>query len=429
MRISVRDANWLSYDHLRVVGPFRDVDAAGVRQTLVAFHRRYPNHPLFSRVNRARRRWERMTPSDFAAMVDRTVVEFVNQRSDEPGPSSADPAESMRANLLATPLEDVPMRLVVADGYVGIRMTHAIGDGRVFNAVLPEIIAATAARREPRLPEARPTRLPLLRASLRFFGSSPGNVRRLLRVERPVLPGPVEPTRHWDPGTCSFYAHSDSGLVDGVRRWRDQSAPGVSATSLLFAATWAAFGEAGMNPDDSGIMILVDARRYLAKGALVDGNFTAAQYVRPRVPGNPRAIQDAMDAAIDAGRPLSTLALEDARLLRGGHGDRAPRRVSQTPRPQLTLTHVGRLPMYAALPWRTTERVMISAPTPGGPEGVTISFAEVDGAIHINVSFHSSTFPEAQIRQIAAQICTDPLGLVERATARAEATQTAQLAR
>ena len=427
MRISVRDANWLSYDHLRVVGPFRDVDAAGVRQTLVAFHRRYPNHPLFSRVNRARRRWERMTPSDFAAMVDRTVVEFVNQRSDEPGPSSADPAESMRANLLATPLEDVPMRLVVADGYVGIRMTHAIGDGRVFNAVLPEIIAATAARREPRLPEARPTRLPLLRASLRFFGSSPGNVRRLLRVERPVLPGPVDPTRHWDAGTCFFYAHSDSGLVDGVRRWRDQSAPGVSATSLLFAATWAAFSEAGMNPDDSGIMILVDACRYLAKGTLVDSNFTAAGMFGPD-PGQP-ARNPGRDGRGDQRRAAAEHAgAEDARLLRGGHGNRAP--APGEPNPSAP-THPDARGTSAdvcspALAYhRTGDDQRSDSRWPGRRHHLVRGRGRRDPHQR---ELSLIEFPEAQIRQIATQICTDPLGLVERATARAEATQTAQLA-
>jgi len=58
--------------------------------------------------------------------------------------------------------------------------------------------------------------------------------------------------------------------------------------------------------------------------------------------------------------------------------------------------------------------VLMSAPTTAGTEGVTVSFAELDGAIHVNVTYHRSTFEEAAVRRATELICADPVGLLTR---------------
>jgi hypothetical protein len=440
--MSLRDGEWLSYDHVRVVGPLTGVTAPMIRETLIALHRQHPEHPGVCRIDRAARRRIPLSTAEYAYLVDTDVAVHAWP---EPGTSEAvavaaaraaqaaraateertgtDPhevatAEALRDAVAALRLDDRPLKVLVCNDFVGIRMSHSVGDGRVFNTLVPEILGAGAAGRAPRLPFPRPTRLPLARACLRFFGRDPRRVATLLKMPRPVLPEPAadEPRRAWQPDVCSTYVRSDADVLGTLRQWRDTHRPGVSGAALLFAATGAAFEECGLDPSGPGIMVLVDARRYLSKNATVDGNFAPAQYVVPSDTLDPRAIHEVMSAAVAAGRPLSSLALRDLYSLRPGTGTPTePTQVRLRPSPQLTLTHIGRLEEYSGLPWACppAQRMMLSAPTPGGPEAVTVTFAEMAGAIHLNVTFHRSTFEEKAVRRVAELICADPVALID----------------
>ncbi len=406
--MSVRDADWLAYDHLRVVGPLRGVTAEQIRATLVELHRRHRDHPSVCAIDPVARRWVPSSPADYARLVEQDVAES------PPGP---DPAAAVLAALLAAPLAGRPLRVVVCGDFVGIRMSHGVGDGRVFNALVPELFGAGAAQRPPRLAFRRPSRLPLAKAALRYFGRDPRRLGRLATVPRPVLPQPPaeQPRRPWHPDLATYYRRSDGDLVASVRAWRDRELPGVSAAAVLFAATFLAFDEAGLGSENQGVMVLVDARRYLSKSATVDGNFAAAQYLLPADPRDPRAIYEAMGAAVSAGRPLTSLGLRDLLAWRGRHTTPAPPdSVRVHPHPELSLTHIGRMDGYGRLPWAVPagERQFISAPTPGGPEGVTISFAEMGGAIHLNTAFHRSTFAEEPVRRAIDLVCADPVTLL-----------------
>jgi hypothetical protein len=91
-----------------------------------------------------------------------------------------------------------------------------------------------------------------------------------------------------------------------------------------------------------------------------------------------------------------------------------PRQVAAQPRPQLTFTHLGRLDAYRDLPWAAEpgQRRNISVPTTAGPEAVTVSFSELAGVLHLNVSFHRSTFDPAAVRRAARLVCRYPVELV-----------------
>ncbi|GIH13865.1 hypothetical protein Raf01_20370 [Rugosimonospora africana] len=439
--MSLRDGEWLSCEQVRVVGPLTGVTAPMIRETLIALHRQHPNHPSVCRMDREARRWVPVSTAEYAYLMDSDVSVLVwpepgtaesvavaaaraavEQRTGERTgiePHEVATAETLREALTSRGLGDRPLRVLVCGEFVGIRMSHAIGDARVFNTLVAEIFGAGAAGRPPRLAFPRPTRLPLARASLRFFGRDPRRVVTLLKTPRPVLEEPPadEPRRAWQPDVSATYIRSEPGTLSALRTWRDTHQPGVSAAAVLFAAARAAFEECGLQPGDPGMMILVDARRYLPKGATVDGNFAPAQYVIPSDTLDPRAIHEVMSATIAAGRPLSSLALRDLYALRARFSPTSPpAQVRVKPSPQLTITHIGRLDgYYSELPWACPPeyRMMLSAPTPGGPEAVTVTFAEMDGELHLNVTFHRSTFEEKAMRRIGELICADPVALVE----------------
>jgi hypothetical protein len=407
VRMSVRDAGWLPHHQLRVIGPLTGVTPSTVRDCLVALHRRDPRHPALCKLDRSARRWVPLGADEFAAAVAGSVAELPG----DGGEARSGPAAVLGRVLSGQEPGELPLWVLLHQGYVGIRMSHAVGDARVFNALVPELLGVAAPG--PRRPHR--TRLPLARASLRHFGRDPRRVGAMLALPRPVLPGtgPHAPTRDSrpDPGSC--HVRSPENLLPWLREWRDEHLPGVSVAALLFAATRAAFEECGLAPGHPGLMIQVDARRYLAGTAVVRGNFSAAQYVEPGDPRDPRAVHEALGAAIAAGRPLTTLAVRDLRALRPRR-PATPGRVPVDPAPRLTLSHLGRLDHFGALPWACppAERVLMSAPTTDGPEGVTVSYAEMLGALHVNVAYQRSTFDEAAVRRAADLVCADPVGLL-----------------
>ena len=403
-RMSLRDANWLRIDHLRVIGPLTGVTTTTVRDALATLHAMDPGDPAVCRVGR--RRWVPVGPQRYREVLASDVSELDGA---EPG---VEPAVALRGALVAEPLGDRPLRVLLYRGFAGIRVTHAIGDGRVFSALVPRLFGGPVA------PSPRPVRLPLPRATVDYFGRDPRRVAALLRVPRPrpPEPGPQEPRRPWWPDPWSHYARSAEDLLPRLREWRAARLPGVSTAAVLFAAARAAFEECGLVPDDAGLMVLVDARRYLS-GRVVGGNFSTGQYVEPSDPRDPRAIQEAIAATVAAGLPLANLALRDLYALGlRWHVPSEPERVRVHPAPRLTLTHVGRLDGFAGLPWACPPegRVLMSAPTTAGTEGVTVSFAELDGAIHVNVTYHRSTFEETAVRRATELICADPVGLLTR---------------
>jgi hypothetical protein len=355
----LRGRGWLGMDHLRVFGPFDGVTADGLH----------------------------------AAQAP-------------PG------ADAVTRFLIGTPLSGRPLLLATDGEFVGARISHALGDGRVVNTLLPELLRATGDAPGPRLPS--PVRLPVLRALLHHFGRHPARLVPAGRVARP--PVAADPAAPWQPDVRYVSVRSGSALGT-VRAWRDRHAPGLSAAAVLFAAAPVALARAGLPPKWPGAVVLVDCRRYLPSGAGVGGNFSWGQYIVPDDATDPRAVHRALAAELASGRPLVMLALRTARL--GLRLDRPgpPRGLSTQPRPELTLTHLGRLDAYADLPWKGPPDGYrnISVPTVSGPEALTLSFSELAGALYVNASFHGSTFDPAHVAAAVDLLCHDPVGLVSAA--------------
>jgi hypothetical protein len=401
-RIPARDRGWLAFHSLRVVGPLHGVTVTRLRQSLVRLHAERPDHPAVCRLDAATGRWVPVSRPD-----SRNVVVSVI--------GGADPADAVTRWLIDEPLGERPLLLAVCEGFVGAKLSHGFADGRIVNTLFPELIRAAVQGRTPRLPFPRPTRLPVVRALVNHFGRHPDRLRDAARVTRPPETGDVELVP-WRPDVM-YRSVRSATAPDAIRAWRDRYAPGVSAAAILFAATAVALHRCGLPPRWPGAVTLVDARRYLPAGGTVDGNFCWGQYLSPADLTDPRAVHDTLTAELDSGRPLAMLALRTARLalrLRAAAPAAVPGYVPADPRPQLTLTHIGRLDGYADLPWAGPPdgHHNISVPTTSGPEAMTVSLSELGGALYVNVSCHRSTFdPEAVSRAIEL-VATDPVGLV-----------------
>jgi hypothetical protein len=412
-RLVARDRTWLAVDSLRTCGPLHGVTVSGLRDALVRLHEEQPALRCVSRLDRAAVRWVPLSSADFAGFVESLVVPVDTRGPDRP--------DAVTRWLIDEPLGERPLLLAVADGYVGAKISHALGDGRIVNTLFPELIRAAVGRRPARPPFPAPVRLPLVRAAMHTFGRHPGRLVRGARITRPPVSEDAGPWLPWKPDVMYRSVRSPAALAD-VRAWRDRYAPGLSAAAVLFAATPVALARCGLAPKWPGAVVLVDARRYLPVGATVDGNFSWGQYVVPTDLGDPRAVHEALRTELGTGRPLTMLALRTGRLAlsalsalsRTPDPGPVPDRIPARPRPELTLTHIGRLDAYVDLPWTgpAAKHRNISVPTANGPEGITVSFSELSGALYVNVSFHASTFDPAAVSHAVELICHHPVGLV-----------------
>jgi hypothetical protein len=442
MRLPARDLARVGLDHLMVFGPFAAIGATDLATALRRLHTRAPTDPLVCLLSGNRRRWlPAVTGTELAALIDRMVVPAGNGSGMGLGTS----AEAAVRYLLHHPLGDLPMRVVASGGYVGFRISHAVGDGTVLNAVLPAILDAAATGRAPDWPPGGGTRgepgggpgggavvrWPIAAALLRLGRGLARDPRRIpstlpvaLRARRPPATGlPAgDPGRRWLPRPAYHAARSADALVR-LRAWRDANASGTSMAAVLAAATWTSFARTGIGSRDRGLTVLVDLRRYLPPGAVVPGNLCWGQYLVPEDPADPRSVHLALRAALDSGAPVVGLALRTARIRLTGPPaatGEAATRVPTRPAVELTLTHLGRLDRYADLPWSAPPEALrsISVPPPAGPSGVTVSTSELHGALYVNVGFHASTFDRRAIAESVERLCADPVDLLRHPTNR-----------
>jgi hypothetical protein len=401
----LRDRWWVQHESIRTVGPFQGITAEALREALRRWHRAEPTSPALSRVDPAGR-WIHLSGEEFAALCDDWVVEL-----DAHGPHSA---ELVTRRLLDEPRGDGRLLLVIGGGFVGQRVSHAAGDGRTINRLLPGLLKAAVTGGTPP-PQPATSPVPLTRAIARHFGRAPHRLAHAARLRRPPLTPPgTHALTGWKPALAYHAGRTGPGVLPRLRAWRDAHLPGVSMAAVSFALLNSAFTRMGIGSDRPGMMVLVDARRYLPLGMTVTGNFCWAEYVTPASLTDPRAVHQVMAADLSSGRTLVMLALRDAReLLRGG-APQVPEMVRADPRPELTFTHTGRLTAYDDLPWAglPADRRSISVPGPRGPESMIVGISELSDVLHVNAAYHRSTFDSAVVAQAVDLACSDPVGLL-----------------
>ncbi|MEV4640073.1 hypothetical protein AB0J80_22260 [Actinoplanes sp. NPDC049548] len=391
-RVTARDAAWSSVEFFRVLGPFPDVPVDAVRRSLIALHAQRPTSRFVCRLDHRRGRWVPLSATGFAQWVDRLIV---------PMGAGLD-ADACARVLNAEVLEDRPMVLAAGGRFGGLRASHSVGDARVTDALLAEVLAAATTGRTATYPVPRPDRLPWVRAFAHQFGGHPGRLPAAVRIRRPPPPATSAASgagRHLTVAYAS--AASAPGTLTQVRKWRDEHAPGVAVSAVLFSAMYATMRRNLGEPDPAGFVVLVDARRYLPAGLTVEGNFVWGEHVRPTSPEDPAAVAAAVAELVRSRRVLTMLGLHNLRsalhrvgapMLRTPGRSRAV--TPATPaRPHLTVTYLGRNDSFAALPWSLHDQArIIGVVSPSGPRGITVAMDELDDALHITASYHPEVF-------------------------------------
>jgi hypothetical protein len=399
-RISARDVSWLGVDSAKVVGPLRGVTAEDVRDALLRLHAARPDHHLLGRLDRRRGRWQQLDRASFARWSHRLAV-----------PVDIDDGDALLDRVLAEPLADRPGIFLVGRRHVGFLVNHGAADGRAADQHFAAVLAtATGGRPEP---ASRPGALPLLRAAAHQFLRHPSRLAAAAQVCRaPSRAAEGEPVG-WQPRLAWYGARSGPDLLAELRDWRDRHTPGLSLAAVLFAATYSALARHLGPPDPPGMVVLVDARRYLPDGVTVDGNFAWGEHLHPRDPGDPRDVQPALADVIRSRRVLTMLALHNARAL-VRPWPAPPPRVTTGARPHVTLTHLGRADAYARLPWDSPEqdRRLLSVALPAGPQSVTVAMEELGGALHVTATYHASVFDQDAVAAALQAVTKDPFGLL-----------------
>jgi hypothetical protein len=405
-RMTLRERAWLPLEYIRTVGPLTGVTAERLRAALVGLHAADRTHPAVSRVDRAAARWRHMDAGTFLAYA-RAAVEEVTGAEAEP--------DAMTRRLQAEPRAHHPVRILVGGGYVAIKVAHVYGDAGPVNALVRELIRAAAEERAATFPpEAAPKR-PLRRGLWEFFGKHLSRLRPALRLAGPPAHDPADP-REWQ-ADLTVETNRSADVLTKMRAWRDTHAPGTTTAAITFAAFTAALVELGLNPRREGAVFLFDARRYVPGGAGIGGNFCWGQYLTPASLTDPGAIHAALKAELKTGRILAMMGLREAKIAvtgASGHPAAYPQVLGAERRPGLTFSNQGRHDVLADLPWAASPdgRVNHSVPTLSGPADITLTTSEMGGVLHVEATFHASTYDPAVIARALELVCTDPAALL-----------------
>nr|WP_296073140.1 lipopolysaccharide biosynthesis protein [uncultured Actinoplanes sp.] len=409
--MTLHESTWLPLEYIRTVGPLHGVTVDGVRQALIGLHAIDPRHRAVSKLDRVGARWVHLGHAEFAAFVQKAVTDS--------GDWSLD-FDAMTRKLQSEPRGVHPVRIMVGAGYLAMKVSHAYGDAGPVNDLLHEIVSAAAQHRPAVLPPMARHPMALPKAWWNQFGTKPGRWRDAISISRP--PAHAESRmRKWQPSLTVRTARS-AEVLTLMRRWRDEYAPGVTTSAITFAAFAAALEKIGLKPDLDGATFLADGRRYLGKDERIDSNFFWGPYLSPEDMRCPVSIHHTIKAELASGRMLTMMVLREGRIaLDGAPGmpDPYPAELPVPPRPRLTFSNQGRHDVLQDLPWTVDAagRVNLSVPTLNGPEGVTLTTSEMNGVLHLEATFHQSTFDPALISRALAMVCSDPATLIMAARA------------
>ncbi|MEV6345144.1 lipopolysaccharide biosynthesis protein [Actinoplanes sp. NPDC051851] len=404
--LTLHERAWLPLEYIRTVGPLTGVTAERLRHALIGLHAADPAHRAVSRLDRAGRQWQHLDAASFAAYAREAVTDLGH------GPVDFD---AMTRRLQAEPRAHHPVRILAGGGYVALKVSHAYGDAGPVNTLLRELVLAAAEGRAARIAPSVRHRTALPRAWWKQFGRHPDRWRTGLGFPAPPHPEPTE-TRSWHDALTVRTARS-AWVLGQMRSWRDEHAPGVTTSAITFAAFTGALIELGLRPDLTGGTFLADARRYLGAGVSVDSNFCMGPYLSPASLTDPAAVHRTLKAELASGRILTMMLLREGKLLltgAPGMPDPYPTEVAVEPRPRLTFSNQGRHDVLGDLPWAVgaAGRVNQSVPTLNGPEGITLTTSEMGGVLHLEATFHSSTYDPDVLQRALDLVCTDPAGLI-----------------
>jgi O-antigen/teichoic acid export membrane protein len=404
--MTLHERAWLPLEYIRTVGPVYGVTVDGMRKALIGLHAADPKHRAVSRLDRVGARWEHMDGAEFAQFVHRAVQDSGDWSLDMDG---------MTRKLQSEPRGVHPIRILVGAGYVAIKVSHAYGDAGPVNSLVHELVLAASQGRAAVIPPLERNRMALPMAWWKQFGTKPTRWKEGISFARPPEQEETR-MRKWQPNLTVRSARSATTLKL-MRKWRDEYAPGVTTSAITFAAFTAALYNLGLKPDTSGATFLADGRRYLDKDVRIDSNFCMGPFLSPDDMMDPLSVHTTIKHELATGRILTMMVLREGKIaLDGAPGmpDPYPSELPIPPRPKLTFSNQGRHDLLGDLPWSVGPewRVNLSVPTLNSPEGVTLTTSEMNGVLHLEATFHGSTFDPNLISRALELVINDPAGQI-----------------
>jgi hypothetical protein len=394
-RVQRRDRPWLDAHVNALFGPFTMPSVDVLRDAVSRLAHAHPLSRLDSHLEGRRRYWE----------LGRSAESIVSEGVWDDSPSLGERFDAMDHDqaLLS------PLALIRYPNYLGMRVSHGMGDGGILKLVLSGVMHTSTTGELVPWPPLPTGRFPLFTAALRTFGRHPGMIRSALadRYRQDIPAGPPV-HRPWAPARRSAAVCISRVQREEMACWAQRFGPGSTHFSLLVSAVLRAVNRAGLAvaPD---VNVIVDLRRYL-KAGWIDGNFIANVPMRLDFQTAPPQIAAAVKTTMRSGRPLANQVLSS---LRSGTAAPAPTTADVHLLPQVTFSHVGEIPQVDRLPVMAQPDLMcIGSVEPGGPHGVTFLFVDLPHSTWISVSFHGNVIDAALLEQALKLVADDPVALL-----------------
>lgn len=414
-RVALRDRSTLYGDRAVgiMLGPVDLPSPQAIRDRLDRFST-YPGlERLASRLDTKRGRWLPIAAADREDYLARAVVDL---RAEDDAAFA-----SWATTALSESASDASLRISVGAEYVGIALSHAVGDALSVHQLFPALYAMEF-EDLPRTIVGHPPKALLVRALAHHYGRDPGRALRLVRSDRTPHRRPsgreaaaAVASQRPSAGEWDFVATcSPPGFARELRQ-RQRAHGGASPTSMLFAAARRILFEQVGWPADSSMQILCDARRYLPRripGYL--GNFATGITLCVPDARDGAAIDRELRLALDSGRPLAAMLLAGKTAFQRGE---QPADDSHDGMPTLCFTHHGKLRSYEKLSWRADPggRRFWAPARPNRGTALTFAFAELSNVVHVSASFDRRLFTRRAVEQVLEELCGDVNGIIRRA--------------
>lgn len=394
-KIQRRDLPWVDAYVAVLIGPFVMPSVDQLRTAVAALAERYPDSRLSWSQDLARRSWG----------TDRNPESIVVERDwDESAGVGA------QLDLLINDATlDPPLTLVRYPRHLGLKMSHSVGDGRLFLTVIAATLITALTGQVVPWPVEPGGRFPLLQAAVRTFGRHPGLA---LAAIRDRIPPAVEEAhseeRPWAPSRRTHHAEMPREMADEIFSWGKAFAPRASRFAIQVTLVLKALEAVGFKVSND-VRVISDLRRYLG-WKYIDGNFVAGVPMALSSDMTAEKVSAIIKSTNESGRPLAGQILT---TLRGGVDFSEATTVDIAARPRVTFTNMGRSPVIDNLPFLADEpAVYAGSIPPEGPLGLTVLTGETSRVLTIDTTFHDNVVDYDVIDEAMRLIVSDPITLL-----------------
>ena len=300
-------------------------------------------------------------------------------------------------------------------GVVGYAIPHAWGDALTALGVGRSLVTGPDPAGRLWTHVGTPVRRPLLSALRQRFGTlaalrSVPAARRAGTVGAAVACPPAVQVDGAEPVVLATSIAREP--LRDLKAWRRVHGGGASLNSVVMAVTRAALLAEGVTLSGD-LVVVYDDRLFLASGSSTRGNFVSALRLRPADPCDPASVDEAVRAAMSAGRPLLALAA-GATLSSTVHRPQWPVAPAPGGTPDLSFACVRSdrvLPPHLVR-GADGENVLVCVTTPATRASVAAMVIDQGSEIHVTVTAHAPLVARAAVERALARLATHPVSLL-----------------